>query len=116
MARLSASNGLRKNYMTKGLAGWQRLGIVLAIGWAGVIVGMYGWPSDLSDMQALDWVEVAVWWLSPLSAVATVAYASRWVYRGFRPSEGDERATPNTPTATLRPVLVMKARGPKHAT
>ena len=99
--------------MSKGLGGWQRLGIVLAIVWAGAIVGLHGWPSHLGDMQAMDWVEVAAWWLSPLSAVATVGYASRWVYRGFRPSEDDLRVTPTTPTARQRPVLVVNASRPK---
>jgi hypothetical protein len=119
--------------MSKGLGGWQRLGIVLAIAWTLGVVGVVWneWP-DVHQMQAAHqrlnsrsilrglpatedwvtlgngawvdgaWVDDAVWqqfqsrqsemirvglmlWLVPLFAVATVAYVSQWVYRGFRP-------------------------------
>ena len=115
--------------MSKGLGGWQRLGIVVSTGWTLFVAFIVwnNWPV-LSDFTPLRWLpdqpaeELArfesqrsqiisfglLLWLMPPLAIAVVN--GRWVYQGFRlqregPTEvvSPEEQRPRRPAEDMHP-------------
>ena len=96
--------------MSKGLGGWQRLGIVVSTGWTLFVAFIVwnNWPvlSDFTRSQIISFGLLL--WLMPPLAIAVVC---RWVYQGFRlqregPTEvvSPEEQRPRRPAEDSHPI------------